>query len=46
MLEPRLTKVVERGGGGGIPQNSVIVLNWREIDIYYLHHVIGVLAEV
>ena len=29
-----------------IPQNSVKVLKWREIDIYYLHHVIGVLAEV
>ena len=29
-----------------IPQNSVVVLKWREIDIYYLHHVIGVLAEV
>ena len=28
------------------PQNSVIVLKWREIDIDYLHHLIGVLAEV
>ena len=29
-----------------ITQNLVIVLKLREIDIYYLHHVIGVLAEV
>ena len=29
-----------------IPRNSVIVLKWREIDVDYLHHLIGVQAEV